>query len=122
MAKSLKNEIKSLDFDYQIGLGQKSGIEYTIHTLRGQYSMSSANEVINKKIGIEKHRKHLPILLAAIKNSYNNPSNLVFNKKPSDVKNGQPSDPLPLVRYGLTVKALIKLLSADKVTQKSYAT
>ena len=46
ITKCPKNELMSLDLNYQLCLGQKCGIEYAIHTLRDQYSKTSANAVL----------------------------------------------------------------------------
>ena len=45
-SKCLKNELMSLSSNYQLCLGQRSGIEYAIHTLRDQYSKNSADAVL----------------------------------------------------------------------------
>ena len=64
ITKRLKNKLMSVGLKYQHCLGQKCGIEYAIHTLRDQYSKTSADAVLlidaendKSKAGIEKHRK-----------------------------------------------------------------
>ena len=72
ITKYLKNELMSLGTNYQLCLGQKCGIEYVIHTIRDQYSKSSADAVLlihdenafnslNRKLALKKHQKYLPI-------------------------------------------------------------
>ena len=46
ITKCLKNELESLGSNYKFCLGQKCGIEYAIHTLRDQYSKTSADAVL----------------------------------------------------------------------------
>ena len=46
ITKCLKNELMSLGSNYQLCLGQKCSIEYAIHTLRDQYSKTSADAVL----------------------------------------------------------------------------
>ena len=68
ITKCLKNELMSLVSNDQFCLGQKFGIECAIHTLRDQYSKTSADavffdrcrkrfQVAKSKAGIEKLRK-----------------------------------------------------------------
>ena len=44
--KCRKSELMSLGSKYQLCLGEKCGIEYSIHQLRDQYSKTSANAVL----------------------------------------------------------------------------
>ena len=102
ITKCLKNELMSLGSNYQLCLGQKCGIEYAIHTLRDQYSKTSADAVLlidaenafnslNRKLALKHIKNTCPSLLTAIKNSYSNSSKLFVNKKkPSTLKKGQP--------------------------------
>ena len=131
--KCLKNELMSLGSNYQLCLGQKCGIEYAIHTLRDQYSKTSANAVLlidaenafnslNRKLALKNIKITCPSLLTAIKNSYSNPSKLFVNKKTIYSQEGTTQgDPLAMAMYGLAIIPLIKLLSVDDVTQKWYA-
>ena len=92
ITKCLKNELMSIGSNYQLCLGQKCGIEYAIHTLRDQYSKTSANAVLlidaenafnslKRKLALKNIKNTCPSLLTAIKNSYSNPSKLFVNKK-----------------------------------------
>ena len=133
ITKCLKNELMSLGSNYQLCLGQKCGIEYAIHTLRNQYSKTSADAVLlidaenafnslNRKLALRNIKNTCPSLLTAIKNSYSNPSKLFVNKKTIYSQEGTTQgDPLAMAMYGLAIIPLIKLLSADDVTQKWYA-
>ena len=80
ITKCLKNELMSLGSNYQLCLGQKCGIEYAIHTLRDQYSKTSADAVLlidaenafnslNRKLALKNIENNCPSLLTAIKNS-----------------------------------------------------
>ena len=100
--KCLKKELTSLGSNYQLCLGQKYGIEYAIHTLRDQYSKTSADAVLlieaknafnslNRKLALKNIENTCPSLLTAIKNSNSNPFKLFVNKKKqSTLKEGQP--------------------------------
>ena len=92
ITKCLKNELMSVGSNYQFCLGQKCGIEYAIHTLRDQYSKTSADAVLlvdaenafnslNRKLALKNVKNTCPSLLTATKNSYSNPSKLFVNKK-----------------------------------------
>ena len=100
ITKCLKNELMLLGSNYQLGLGQKCGIEYAIHTLRDQYSKTFADAVLlidaenafnslNRKLALKNSKNTCPSLLLAIKNSYSNQSKLFVNKKSCTLKNGQ---------------------------------
>ena len=131
--KLLKNELMSLGSNYQLCLGQKCGIEYAIHTLRDQYSKTSADAVLlidtentfnslNRKLALKNIKNACPSLLTAIKNTYSNPSKLFVNKKNIYSQEGTTQgDPLAMAMYGLAIIPLIKLLSVDDLTQKWYA-
>ena len=133
ITKCLKNELMSLGSNYQLCLGQKCGIEYTIHTLRDQYSKTSADAVLlidaenafntlNRKLALKNIENTCPSLLTAIKNSYSNPSNYSLTKKTIYSQEGTTQgDPLAMAMYGLAIIPLVKLLSVDDVTQKWYA-
>ena len=133
ITKCLKNELMSLGSNYQLCLGQKSGNEYAIHTLRDQYSKTSADAVLliddenafnslNRKLALKNIENTCPSLLTAIKNSYSNPSKLFVNKKTIYSQEGTTQgDPLAMAMYDLAIIPLIKLLSVDNVTQKWYA-
>ena len=123
----------SLGSNYQLCLGQKCGIEYAIHTLRDQYSKTSADAVLlihaenafnplNRKLALKNIENACPFLLTAIKNSNSNPSKLFVNKKTIYSEEGTTQgDPLAMAMYGLAIIPHIKLLSEDDVTQKWYA-
>ena len=75
----LKNELMSLGSNYQL-YRKKCGIEYAIHTLRDQYSKTSADAVLlidaenafnslNRKLALKNIENTCPSLLTAIKNS-----------------------------------------------------
>ena len=92
ITKCLKNEFMSLGSNYQLCLGQKCGIEYAIHTLRDQYSKTSADAVLlidaenafnslNRKLALKIIENTCPSFSTAIKNSYSNPYKLFVNKK-----------------------------------------
>ena len=133
ITKCLKNELMSLGSNYQFCLGQKCGIEYAIHTLRDQYSKTSADAILlidaenafnslNRKLALKNIENTCPSLLTAIKNSYSNPSKLFVNKKTIYSQEGTTQgDPLVMAMYGLAIIPLIKLLSVDDITQKWYA-
>ena len=92
----------SLGSNYQLCPGQKCGIEYAIHTLKDQYSQTSADVLLlidaenafislNRKLAWKNIKITFPSILTAIKNSYSNPSKLFLNKKkPSTLKKGKP--------------------------------
>ena len=122
----------SLGSNYQLCLGQKSGIDYAIHTLRDQNSKTSADAVLligaenafnslNRKLALKNIENTCPSFLTATKNSY--PSKLFVNKKKTiySQEGTTQGDPLAMVMYGLAIIPLIKLLSVDDVTQKWYA-
>ena len=82
----------SLGSNYQLCLGQKFGIEFAIHTLRDQYSKTSANTVLlidaenafnslNRKLALKNIENTCPSLLTAIKNSYPTHLNCSLTKK-----------------------------------------
>ena len=133
ITKCLKNELMPLGSNYQLCLGQKCGIEYAIHTLRDQYSKTSADAVLlidaenafnslNRKLALKNIENTCPSLLTAIKISYSNPSKLFVNNKTIYSQEGTTQgDPLAMAMYGLAIIHLIKLLSVDNVTQKWYA-
>ena len=126
-------ELMLLGSNYQLCLGQKYGIEYAIHTLRDQYSKTSADAILlidaenafnslNRKLALKNIKKTCSSLLTAIKNSYSNPSKLFVNKKTIYSQEGTTQgDPLAMTMYGLAIIPLLKLLSVDNVTQKWYA-
>ena len=133
ITKCLKNELMSVGSNYQLCLGQKRGIDYSIHTPRDQYSKTSADAVLlivaenafnslNQKLALKNIENTCPSLLTAINNSYSNPSKLFVNKKTMYSQEGTTQgDPLAMAMYGLAIKPLIKLLSVDSVTQKWHA-
>ena len=108
----------------------KCGIEYAIHTVRDQYSETSADAILlldaenafnslNRKLALKNIENTSPSLLAANKNSYSNPSILFVNKKTIYSQEGTTQgDPLAMAMYDLAIIPLIKLLSVDDVTQK----
>ena len=108
----------------------KCGIENAIHTVRDQYNKSSANAILlldaenafnslNRNLALKNIENTSPSLLAAIKNSYSNPSLLFVNKKTIYSQEGTTQgDPLAIAMYDLAIIPLIKLLSVDDVTQK----
>ena len=111
-----KNELMSLGSNYQLCLGQKCGIEYAIHTLRDQYSKTSADAVLmidaenafnslNRKLALKKIKSTCPSLLTAIKNSYSNPSKLFVSKKKTiySQEGTTQGDPLAMALYGLAI-------------------
>ena len=70
----------------------KCGIEYAIHTVRDQYSETSADAILlldaesafnslNRKLALKNIENTSTSLLAANKKSYSNPSILFVNKK-----------------------------------------
>ena len=132
ITKCLKNELKSLVSNYQFCLGQKFGIECAIHTLRDQYSKTSADAVflidaenafklLNRKLALKNFKNNCPSLLTAIKNSYSSPFKLFVNKKIIYSQEGTTQwDPLAMAMYGLAIIPLIKILSADNLTRKWY--
>ena len=108
----------------------KCGIEYAIHTVRDQYSETSADAILlldaenafnslNRKLALKNIENTSTSLLAANKNSYSNPSILFVNKKTIYSQEGTTQgDPLAMAMYDLAIIPLIKLLSVDDVTQK----
>ena len=132
ITKCLKNKLMSLGSNYHLCLEQKCGIEYAIHSLRDQYSKSSADAVLlidaenafnslNRKLALKNIEITCPSLLTAIKNSYSNPSKLFVNKEILLSRRDNLGDPLAMAMYGLAIIPLIKFLLVDDITQKWYA-
>ena len=95
--KCLKNELILLISNYQLCLGQKCGIEYTIHALRDQNSKTSAAAVLlidaenafnslNRKLALKNTKNTCPSLLTAIKNSLSRMKNSLKLRKPSQIQ------------------------------------
>ena len=118
--KCFKNELMSLGSNYHLCL---------IHTLRDQYSKTSADAVLlidaenslHQKLALKKIKNTFPSLLTAIKNTYSNPSKRFVKKTIYSQDGTTQGDPLAMAMYGLAIIPLIKLLSVDNVTKKRYA-
>ena len=92
IVQCIKTDLKLLGGNSQLCLGQKSGIEHAIHSLRDLFS-TNGNEAIlqidaknafnslNRELALSNIEKICPSFHTALWNSYKIPSNLLIGKK-----------------------------------------
>ena len=131
--KCSKSELLVLGSNYQLCLGQRSGIEYAIRTHNMQYEKTDSDAILlivaenafnslNRNLDLKKIAKISPSILTAIQNSYYNPSKFFLHKKVVLSREGTTQrDPFVMAMYRLATLPLLKLVNDNSLTQKWYA-
>ena len=131
--KCIKLDLALLGNNTQMCLGQKCGIENTIHALRKAYESPEVEGILlidaqnafnslNRELTLKNIDKLCPSLSQAIRNSYSTPSDLYIKRSTVKSQEGTTQgDPLAMAMHGIAILPLIKRVMSDNVTQKWYA-
>ena len=131
--KCISHDLKALGGNSQLCLGQKSGIEHAIHSLREKFEHDDSEAMLlidaknafnslNRSLALQNIELICPSIVTALRNSYDSPSNLYVNGKILISQEGTTQgDPLAMSMYGLALLPLMRLLEDTEITQKWYA-
>ena len=131
--KCISNDLKALGGNNQLCLGQKSGIEHAIHSLREKFEYDDSEAMLlidaknafislNRSLPLQNIELICPSIVTALRNSYDSPSNLYVNGKILLSQEGTTQgDPLAMSMYGLALIPLMRMLEDTEITQKWYA-
>ena len=84
----IQTDLKQLDGNQQLCMGQRCGIEHAIHSLRADFDenealrlndATNAFNLLNRKLALENIKIVCPALFIAVKSSYSSPSPLYVN-------------------------------------------
>ena len=118
----IRQDLKSLGGNMQLGLGQKCGIEHAIHSLHNGsdnpeneaillMDAKNAFNVLNRRTALENVKVLCPALLVVLRNSYCYPSHLCIGKLTILSQEGTTKrDPLAMAMYGIAILPLISRL------------
>ena len=90
--KCIGHDLKALGGNSQLCLGQKSGIEHAIHSLREKFEHDDSEAMLlidakntfnslNRSLALQNIELICPSIVTALRNSYDSPSNLYVNGK-----------------------------------------
>ena len=109
--KCISNDLKALGGD-QFCVGQKSGIEHAIHSLRETFELDDSEAMLvndaknafkslNRSFAIQNIELICPSIVTALRKSYDSSSNLYVNSKVSLSQEGTTQgDPLAMSMFG----------------------
>ena len=127
--KCISNDLKALGGNNQLCLGQKSGIEHAIHSLREKFEHDDSEAMLlidaknafnslNRSLALQNIELICPSIVTALRNSYDSPSNLNVNGKILLSQEGTTQgDPLATSMYGLALIPLMRMLEDTDHTE-----
>ena len=120
--KCISEDLKALGGNSQLRLGQKSGIEHAIHSLRENFEHDDSEAMLlidaknpfnslNRGLALQNIELICPSIVTDLRNSYDSPSNLYVNGKILLSQEGTAQgDPLAMSMYGLALLPLMRML------------
>ena len=125
----IRQDLTSLGGNMQLCLGQKSGIEHAIHSLRHSFDdpeneaillidAKNAFNVLNRRTALENVKALCPSLHVALQKSYTHPSHLYIGKSTIVSKEcTTQGDPIAMAMHGIAILPLISRLHYDSLTK-----
>ena len=130
MTKCTSQDFLELGSNKQLCLGQKSGNELVIHSLREKFEESDAEALLpdanntlnslNRELAMKNIEILCPPLYHATYN-YSKPSALFVDQKMLSREGTTQGDPLAMARYGVAVLPLMERVENERILQRWYA-